>query len=180
MAVQIRKIKDIAQALIQTAQEHDCVAEVVRSVHLVNMTAHTHKRFLAEYADASVPLTERRHALIQTFEKSLHPFVLNSLCVLQEAGALRDFRLFAQAVVSAAQTLAQHYEIQVISAVPLTPDERFDLTAILKGKFGGTQHVHEATDPGILGGLIVSVGDWMYDASVKNKIARLKQSLAGD
>ncbi len=178
MAVQTRKIKDIAQALVQAAQDQDCVAEVVRSVHLVDQAVKSHKRFLAEYADASIPLNERRQSLIRTFEKSVHPFVLNSLCVMQESGALKDFRVFVTSVVNTAQSLAQHYEILVTSAVPLKPEELSDLTAILKGKFGGTQHIHETTDPGILGGLIITVGDWTFDASVKGKIARLKQSLS--
>lgn len=178
MAVQTRKIKDIAQALVQAAQEKGTVAEAVRGVHLVDQAVKSHKRFLAEYSDASTPLKERREALMETFQKSVDPFVLNSLCMLQEAGALKDFRLFVSAVINTARTLAQHYEIHVVSAVPLTPEERSDLTAVLKGKFGGTQHLHEAVDASLLGGMVITVGDWTFDASVKGKIARLKQSLS--
>lgn len=178
MAIQSRRIKDIAQSLVQTAQEKECVPEVVRSVHLVALAAKTHRRFLAEYADAATPLAERRHALIETFEASVHPFVLNALCILQEAGLLKDFRTFADAVVDAAHALAQHHEVVIRSAVPLTPDERSDLTAILKGKLGGTQHVHEEIDRALLGGLLIQVGDWTFDTSVKGKITRLKQSMS--
>lgn len=180
MAIQSRRIKDIAQSLVQTAQEKDCVAEVVRSVHLVSLAAKAHKRFLAEYAEASTPLVNRRHALVETFEASVHPYVLNAMCVLQEAGLLKDFRTFAEAVVDAAHALAQHHEVMVKTAVPLTPDERSDLDAILKGKLGGTQHIHEETDPAVLGGMLIQVGDWTFDASVKGKIARLKQSLSAN
>lgn len=178
MAIQTRKIKDIAQALVQAAQGQDAVAEVVRSVHLVGQAVRTHKRFLAEYADASIPLEERRHALIETFEKSIHPLVLNTLCIMQEGGVLKDFGVFAAAVVNNAQALAQHYEIHVTSAVPLTPEERSDLTAILNSRLGGTQHLHEDTDGSILGGIVITVGDWTFDASVKGKIMRLKQQLS--
>ncbi|MBI5654676.1 ATP synthase F1 subunit delta [Candidatus Uhrbacteria bacterium] len=178
MAIQTRKIKDIAQALVQTAQGQDAVAEVVRSVHLVGQSVKTHRRFLAEYADATIPLDTRRHALIETFEKSVHPLVLNTLCIMQEGGVLKDFGVFAAAVVNNAQSLAEHYEIHVTSAVPLTPEERSDLSAILKGKFGGTQHLHEDTDESILGGMVITVGDWTFDASVKGKITRLKQALS--
>lgn len=178
MATQSRRIKDIAQALVQTAQEKESVPEMVRSVHLVALAAKTHRRFLAEYADPAVPLADRRHALIETFEKSVHPLVLNALCILQEAGLLKDYRAFADAVVEAAHALAQHHEILVRSAVGLTPDERSDLAAILKGKLGGTQHIHEEVEPGVLGGLLIQVGDWTFDASTKGKITRLKQYLA--
>jgi F-type H+-transporting ATPase subunit delta len=178
MAIQSRRIKDIAQSLIQTAQEKGCVPEVVRSVQLVGLAAKTHKRFLAEYADAATPLIDRRHALIETFEASVHPYVLNALCILQEAGLLKDFSTFTDAVIDAAHVLAQHHEVVIRSAVPLTPDERSEVTAILKGKLGGTQHIHEETDPSLLGGLLIQVGDWTFDASVKGKIARLKQSLS--
>ena len=67
----------------------------------------------------------------------------------------------------------------VTSAVPLTGDDVSAITQKLTGVSGGPVVVETRVDEGILGGLVVRIGDRLIDGSTKSKLATLKQRLAG-
>jgi ATP synthase F1 delta subunit len=68
---------------------------------------------------------------------------------------------------------------EVTSAVPLTASERAALGARLQARFGDDVNIAYYVDPGILGGLIVRVGDRYIDGSVAARLAQLRQTLTG-
>jgi F-type H+-transporting ATPase subunit delta len=47
----------------------------------------------------------------------------------------------------------------------------------LSGLVAGTPILTATIDPGLIGGLVVQVGDQLYDASVKNRLAQLRHRL---
>src|SRR5262249_29684262 len=58
----------------------------------------------------------------------------------------------------------------VRSAVALSDDQRERLRQELRQAFGKEPVLESQTDPDLLGGLVVWVGDWLYDASVRTRI----------
>ncbi len=72
---------------------------------------------------------------------------------------------------------AQADQVEVISAVPLTDDEKRLITEELKAKVGDAAITFKV-DPSILGGLIIRVGDQVVDASVARQMELLRQKLA--
>lgn len=66
---------------------------------------------------------------------------------------------------------------EVVSAVPLTQDETAALTAKLTTQYGHGLEFHYRTDPTILGGLVVRVGDKLIDGSLATRLAAMKQAL---
>lgn len=64
----------------------------------------------------------------------------------------------------------------VTSALPLSPDEQETVKKELLAK-GGVQDVTFHIDPGILGGLVVKVGDKVVNGSVAAQLEDLRQSL---
>lgn len=70
-------------------------------------------------------------------------------------------------------------EADVISAVPLTDDERARLENQLRSRFGSDLQIGYRVDPAIIGGMIVRVGDRYIDGSVASRLGQLRESLAG-
>ncbi|MFA4954670.1 MAG: ATP synthase F1 subunit delta [Patescibacteria group bacterium] len=170
-----RLIKEIAQALV--AEAADQTSDIVAEAQVLEQMFAADHSLVASLDEASIPLETRRAALRNALKTSANPLLINALLMLHAAKLLKHFDQFFVALLDAAETSANHREVMVTSSQPLNKTEREDLQAALKKKFGGTQRVHENVDPGILGGLIVKVGDWTYDASLKSKINRLKQNL---
>jgi F-type H+-transporting ATPase subunit b len=66
---------------------------------------------------------------------------------------------------------------EVTSALPLTDQERETVKRDITGQMGGSASVSFKVDPGILGGLIVRVGDKIIDGSVAGKLEGLRQAI---
>lgn len=67
----------------------------------------------------------------------------------------------------------------VVSAVPLTPDELREVQQKVEQMTGGTVIVQTEVDESILGGLIVRIGDRLIDGSTRSRLLALRQRLAG-
>ena len=63
------------------------------------------------------------------------------------------------------------------SAAPLSPDEIRALTARMEELTGGRVELDLRTDPSLLGGLVVRIGDRLIDGSVRGRLERLRNQL---
>jgi F-type H+-transporting ATPase subunit delta len=67
---------------------------------------------------------------------------------------------------------------EVTSAMPLTAAEEERLRQVLARRFGDDLEFRFTTDPGLLGGIRVRVGDQVIDGSVAGKLESLRDRLA--
>jgi F-type H+-transporting ATPase subunit b len=67
---------------------------------------------------------------------------------------------------------------EVISALPLTAEEKEVVKRDVLARMGPQASVTFRVDPTILGGLVVRVGDKVWDASVSGQLDTLRQSMA--
>jgi F-type H+-transporting ATPase subunit delta len=63
----------------------------------------------------------------------------------------------------------------VTTAIPLTNDLKIKVLAKVKELTGKEAEVKNIIDESILGGFILRVGDIQYNASISNKLAKLKR-----
>lgn len=173
-----RLTADIAQALIRVAHEAKEVEAALTDVLTLDEVFREHPELLSSLRERAVPLAARAEALKGALAKTVSPFVLNALLTLQDQQLLADFPTFVSAVIEAAQDIAGHHKVDVRSAVPLESTEREELSRIIKKKFKGSHRLYETVDPRLLGGMVVQVGDWHVDASIKGKLERLTQALS--
>ncbi|WP_375666214.1 ATP synthase F1 subunit delta [Bartonella sp. TT121SHDZB] len=66
---------------------------------------------------------------------------------------------------------------QIVSARPLSSQQRQELCEALEGVIGGKVLLHIIVDPTILGGLIIRVGASQIDTSLLTKLSSLKLAL---
>jgi F-type H+-transporting ATPase subunit delta len=94
----------------------------------------------------------------------------------------KNRRLFAiEAVTKSFKALAAQErgeaEAEIVSAIPLTPAQKQDLTDTLRQKLGKTPRLTTIVDPKLLGGLIVKVGSQMIDTSVRTRLKNLEKAM---
>lgn len=68
-------------------------------------------------------------------------------------------------------------DAEVTVARPLEDEDREALTEALEKKTGKTIRLHVEEDADLIGGLIVRIGDRVFDASVRNKLTNLHDRL---
>ena len=70
-------------------------------------------------------------------------------------------------------------EVKVTTAKKLTSDEYQSISAILTEKLGSEIYMNKIVDPAILGGIIVQVGDKVFDASALRKLKKMEVVMDG-
>ena len=70
-------------------------------------------------------------------------------------------------------------EVKVTTAKKLTSAEYQSISAILTEKLGSEIYMNKVVDPAILGGIIVQVGDKVFDASALRKLRKMEVVMDG-
>ena len=101
----------------------------------------------------------------------------NFLEVLNEHDRLDMLRPIAHAYHTIHDRKGRRLIVHVTSAVPLIDEERQRLSADVRSLGDIEPVLRETVDPEILGGLIVRVRDWVYDASTRTSLATAQKEL---
>lgn len=178
MATSSRQLKDIAHALVDVAIASKSVVETLRSVEAIRDAFAADRALATQFTDPSVTLVKRQTALKKALHRQVDELALNALLLLQESSLLDELNVFNTAVLNAARIRAGHHQAVVTSTIALNASERAALGKALMAKFGGMFDVAERIDAKLIGGLVIDVDGWRYDASVTGACKRLTETLA--
>ena len=146
-------------------------------------------RNVAETYQASADLREflsrpgleggaKRGALEALLDKRVDPIVLSNLGLLAEQG---HGRLLAEVVhdyIAEAAGARGSLTAEVTTAVELAADQAERIQAALAQRTGRAVVLRTTVDPAIVGGVVVRLGDEVIDDSIRNRINRLRGTLA--
>jgi F-type H+-transporting ATPase subunit delta len=122
-----------------------------------------------------------RRAKTQAIEDALSgrvsDLVRNLFGVLNKNGRLGMIRPIAAAYRDLLEERAGNVRVRVGSAVALTDDQRKRLTDTLRARLKQTPVLSVTVDPNLLGGLVVRVGDQVFDTSVRTRLETLRNQL---
>lgn len=123
----------------------------------------------------------KRNVIASLAERmSLDPAVRNFIYLIvdrRRTGALREIERAFGAEVNARLGIA---EAEVTSARELSGDEKRNLTAALERRTGKKIEARFREDRSLLGGVVVRVGSTVYDGSVREQLARLRERLEAE
>jgi F-type H+-transporting ATPase subunit delta len=126
------------------------------------------------------PLVDPK-ARTRTFEKLLRgkasDLLVDALQVIGRKGRLALLPEIAAAYRQLHRALRGRVQVFVTTAVPLGEALRADLRAAAARYTGKEPELVEAVDPGLLGGLVVRVGDERIDTSLKTRLRGLSGAL---
>jgi F-type H+-transporting ATPase subunit delta len=130
------------------------------------------------FENSRVPIAQKLQ-LVERALAGVDPLVLNLARLLLRRGRTSlgpDIAAAFQELVDESKGIAH---ATVTSAVPLSPDDQRATTQRLREITGGQVTLETEVDPGILGGLVVRIGDRLIDGSTKSRLLALKRRLAG-
>ena len=169
-----RVAKVYAQAIVEAAAEAKCVGEVLGELRtLAHDVLPRVPEAEAVFASPKVP-PEEKAALIDKIAKGrLAPTTVNALHVLARHGRLG----ILAAVAAAAERLVDEREGRLqatfTTAVALDAAEQARIVADVEKSLAARLKPTFVVDAGIIGGLVVRIGDTIYDQSVATGLARI-------
>jgi F-type H+-transporting ATPase subunit delta len=130
--------------------------------------------FLASGAISRKPKAEVIH---RVFDGRASEAFLNFLLVLNDHQRLDLLRGIYEAARELYDERGGRLRVLVTSAVPLPDDQRERLLQELRAKYRKEPVLTTRVDPALLGGLVIRVGDWTYDTSVRTRLETIRKQL---
>jgi F-type H+-transporting ATPase subunit delta len=128
--------------------------------------------------DAHLP-AERRQQIIEELLGSRASDVTVALAsMVVGTGRGRELPDIVDALLELSASQEGRQVAEVRSAIDLSEDQRQRLAEALKTATGSDVDVRVVVDPGVVGGLVVRVGDQVIDGSVRHRLAQLRESLS--
>jgi F-type H+-transporting ATPase subunit delta len=167
-----------AEALLNAAEAQSAAADVIAELNALLDDVTQRDPYLAAFFSSGVIGKEAREKALQgAFEGRAHPLLVNFLLVLNEHDRLMLIRPIRDQLRELDDLRHRRFRCQVRSAVPLPDDQRERLLGDLRKSFRLEPILDEQTDPAVLGGMILRVGDWVFDGSVRTRIHNLREQL---
>ncbi len=169
--------KRYAKSLLDFALERKELEAVAADMALIAETCKNSKDLQLMLKSPIIKPEKKLAVVKKIFGGEIGTVSLNFLTII--AGKNRESLLME--IASAFGTVYRKYQgilsAEIISAVPLTEQERNKAIQVVKG-LGDKVELTERIDKDIIGGFIIRVDDKQYDASVASRITALKRAFS--
>ena len=167
-----------AKALLATSEnagETEAVLEGLQS--LVDDVLEQAPGLEATLVSPRVPLEAKENMLQIAFAGKTAPTLLTFLKVLCRRGRFDCLRAILTATRTQYNDLRGRIEVQVSTADALSAGDLEATTNQLRGALGREVDVQVKIAPDLIGGLVIRVGDTVYDGSLANRLKQLRSDM---
>jgi F-type H+-transporting ATPase subunit delta len=167
-----------ALALVNAAEKEGSIEPVLDELDQIeNDVMKVFPRFGSLLGSSRVSTAHKDRILVEVFDKRASGVVLRFLRVLNRHERLGLLAVVAREARTIWDKRNKRIPVHVRTAVSLDEKQLQTLRDRLAVLTGATPVLSVSTDPGLIGGLVVQVGDHRYDASVKSRLEQLRQRL---
>ena len=168
-----------AKALLNVAAKEGMVDGVVDQLEsLVQDVLNKNPKLDLVISNPKMPVEAKIEMLDRVFKGKLHGTLLTFLKVLARRQRLHSLRAVQTSASNLRDEWAGRIQVAVTVSSPLSAESEAALIKSLKSVFKKEIRLQTKVDPSILGGLVVRVGDTVYDSSVDGQLASLRKSVA--
>jgi len=166
--------------LAQKAGGQDKISEVLGELEQIVDLLQTDRGFRGFLSSPVIDRKARSASQRQIFSNRNTDLTLRFLLVLNSNGRLNQLASIAEAYDHMVQEAFGRVEVDVYTAAPIDRDQMDSIAARIRQALGREPVLHPYTDPAMLGGLKLRIGDQLIDGSVSNKLRRMKRDLLTD
>ncbi|MCE9544057.1 MAG: ATP synthase F1 subunit delta [Planctomycetia bacterium] len=167
-----------AQALLGAAESAGQVDAVVTELNsLVSEVLQPYPAFEQLLASEMVSPAEKLLVVERTFTGRVSPLMLNYLKVLADHGRLGYLRAIRTAAEQLHNQLRGRVQVDVTTAVALGDEASGLLAKKMQKMLGREPQLVERVDPALIGGMMLQIGDTVYDGSVATQLRGLRQQI---
>lgn len=169
--------KRYARALFEVAKERALIdrieTELNSVVAAVNDNAELEKLLMHPHIAAQ----DKKELVTDLFKAHLSEETMNFLYILVENGRESDLAGIAYAYIQLANEERGIADAVVTTAKPLGADEQAQIADKFGKMLNKKLRIQTVIDPAILGGIVIRIGDRLYDGSLKSKLEHFSHQL---
>lgn len=173
-----RVAKVYAQAIVDAAEAAGCRRDVLAELGMLARDVLPRvPDAAAVFSSPKVSADEKSRIIDRLTAGRMKPTTTNSLHVLARHGRLGMLMTVVQAAERLADARDGRHQATFTTAVPLDADEQKRIVAETERALAMSLVPSFVVDPSVIGGLVVRVGDTIYDQSVATGLTRLGDRL---
>ncbi len=170
--------KPYARALIAAAAKAGVADEVFAQLcEVVDEALHQNPRLAAALASPRVGESEKNRIVDRLFGGRVNEVLLRGMKVMNAHGRLGFLPAVRDAAAKILDEQVGRVVAEVRTAVPLSDDLRGEILHRLGESLGKQIRLKESVDPSLIGGMLIRVGDTVFDTSVSGRLAKLGRSV---
>lgn len=131
----------------------------------------------AVFGSALVSAEDKSALLDRVFGSKLSPLLLNFLKVVGQHGRLEVIRAIQLELTKLHDELRGRVQVQVRTATPLEAGLSGKLVDSLRKLLGGEPNLTSVVDPALIGGVVLYVGDTVYDGSLAWQLDQVREQM---
>ena len=165
---------EYADALYRLAAEEKLLDRAAQDMRMVDSLLSAEPDYVALLSSPAIPVDERLSALETALGGSVHEYVFSLLAILCKNGRMGQFAACAAAFEDMYLESRNTARASVVSAIPLSAEQKARLEAALAARSGRSVQVSYSVDPALIGGLTVEMDGRRADGSVRRELQSIK------
>ncbi len=163
--------KTYAQALLNATEKAGITDKVVDQLNqLVDGYLGKNPQLGAAFSSPRIDVDEISRVIDKIFGGEFEPLLVTFLKVMASRGRLGYVAAVRDGVLARYDEMSGQVLAKVSTAVPLDDALRASITASLASATGKKVRLQEAVDQSLIGGMVIRIGDTVFDNSVANRL----------
>lgn len=167
--------KRYAKAIYEVAKEQDRLGQVEEELTAVRQAIRDSEELRRVIEHPRTSASDKKALFDKLFKDRLSTEVRNFLCLLVDQKREDELEAIVREYVLLANDARGIVDATVTTAKPLSDDEKESLSKTFGELLNKQLRVNSKVDESIIGGVIVRIGDRLYDGSIAGKLARFQQ-----
>ncbi|MBS4212596.1 MULTISPECIES: F0F1 ATP synthase subunit delta [Neobacillus] len=169
--------KRYASALFQIAKEQQILSTVEEELRVVKEVLQYNPDLKAVLKSSKLPI-EKKKEIVKNAFTSVNQYVLNTVLILIERHREGEIVEVVNQFTELTNDELGIAEAEVTSIRPLSDAEREAISATFAAKIGKKSlRIENIVDSDLLGGVMLRIGNRIYDGSLRGKLSRLERKL---
>jgi F-type H+-transporting ATPase subunit delta len=164
-----------AQALFQIAQAEGALEQVEDELFRFARILDNESRLREGLTDPALPAENRTKMVEELLGGKALPHTINIISFVIQQGRARELTKIIDSLVKLAAEERNKAVAEVRSAVTLDGQQREKLREAIENATGRKIELKVFVDPSIIGGLLVRVGDQVFDGTVRRRLDLAKE-----
>jgi F-type H+-transporting ATPase subunit delta len=170
-------IDGYAKGLFEIANAEGTLDEVEDELFRFARSFESSPELRGALTDELVPVVKRQQIVEDLLGAKASPTTTQLVSMIVGSGRSRDLPAIVDRLVELAAATKDAVVAEVRSAIALSDDQQDRLRAALANATGRNVTLKAVVDPSVLGGVVATIGDKVFDGTVRTNLDQLKSRL---
>ncbi len=175
---EIKVASRYAKSLLDLAIERNIDKAVRDDMQLFADAQRANAEFASVVKNPIIPLAKKKSILHALFSEKVQKETLAFFDIMVNKGRAEYLLPAAREFISQYNIHHNINTVKVVSAIPLTDAAKTEIINKVKAVTGGEVLLNESVDESLIGGVVLTIGDRQFDASVSSKLSQIRKAFS--